>query len=249
MRVAAKAAVPPQDHLDATCLDRGPAGGIPSRNPFLARRVRAFDVDDIGGLWGDNGSLLLYRHEQTLFRHDGYVAQHEDLVIVTVDGDVAVNGDGEGNLGDDYTFHADTRAPRALNAEVDGRELAVTFHEDLDESTIPPAGNFDVYVTRDGDRDDERVSRVEVEATEVILTLASAVRFDDDVEVFYDDAGTRALRDEAGNLAAPFDLAVANETAAGEAPGPPRGLTADADGASVIELNWRPPLDAAAVRS
>ena len=68
------------------------------------------------------------------------------------------------------------------------RELIVTFSESeaLDESTIPPVGNFDVYVTRDGDRDDERVSRVEVDATEVILTLARAVRFDDAVELVYD---------------------------------------------------------------
>ena len=38
-------------------------------------------------------------------------------------------------------------------------------------------------------------------------------------------------------------MPVENDTPAGEAPGPPRSLTAEADGASVIELNWRSPLD------
>ena len=64
-----------------------------------------------------------------------------------------------------------------------------------------------MYVTRDDDRDDERVSRVEVDASEVILTLARAVRSGDVVELSYDDAGTRALRDEAGNLASQLRLA------------------------------------------
>ena len=171
---------------------------------------------------------------------------YEGPVIVEIEGNAVENDAGEGNIAESYFFPADTRAPVAIDAEVDGRELVVTFSEALDDGTIPPVGNFDVYVTRDGDRDDERVSRVEVDATdaaEVILTLARAVRFDDDVELFYDDAGTRALRDVAGNLVPRFDLTVDNNTAEGEAPGPPRGLTADADGASVIELNWGAPLD------
>ena len=176
----------------------------------------------------------------TMITRDDY----QGPVIIEIPADAAENDAGEGNIAaTPYIFDADTRAPVADDAEVDGRELVVTFSEGLDESTIPSVGNFDVYVTRDGDRDDERVSRVEVDATEVILTLVRAVRFGDVVELFYDDAGTRALRDEAGNLARPFDLRVENDTDEGEAPGPPRGLTADADGASVIELNWRAPLD------
>ncbi len=170
-------------------------------------------------------------------------ANYEGPVILEIPANAAENDDGEGNLAETYSFNADTRAPAADDAEVDGGELVVTFDEDLDESTVPSGSNFDVYVTRDGDRDDERVSRVEVDGSEVILTLARAVRFGDDVELFYDYAGTRALRDEAGNLAPPFDLPVENETAEGEAPDPPRGLTATADGASVIELNWSAPLD------
>ena len=171
---------------------------------------------------------------------------HEDQVIVTINGNVAHNDDDEGNNGDVYIFHADTRAPRPRNADVDGRRLTVTFNEDLDESAVPPAGSFDVFVTRDGDVDDERVSRVAVDGSAVILTLARAVRAGDDVELYYDDdAGTRALRDEAGNLAADINaLSVVNETAEGEAPDRPRNLTATASGATAIDLDWQEPLDA-----
>ncbi len=168
---------------------------------------------------------------------------HEDQVIVTINGNVAHNDDDEGNNGDVYRFHADTRAPSALNADVNGGQLTVTFREDLDESAVPPAGNFDVFVTRDGDRNAERVSRVEVDASAVILTLARAVRAGDDVELYYDDdAGTRALRDEAGNLAPDIDaLSVVNETAEGEAPGRPRNLRAAASSATTIDLDWQEP--------
>jgi len=171
---------------------------------------------------------------------------HEDQVIVTINGNVAHNADDEGNNGDVYIFHADTRAPEPRNADVDGRRLTVTFNEDLDESAVPPAGNFDVFVTRDGDVDDERVSRVAVDGSAVILTLARAVQAGNDVELYYDDdAGTRALRDEAGNLAADINaLSVVNETAAGEAPDRPRNLTATASGATAIDLDWQEPLDA-----
>ena len=176
---------------------------------------------------------------------------HDDTVIITIDGNVAENDAGDPNIAPPtYTFQADNRAPRVLDAEVDGRELTVTFDEALDEGAIPLIGDFLVSVTRDGVFGTERVSRVAVDATEVILTLARAVRFGDAVDLSYDYAvdlsydyaGARSLRDRVGNRASRFDLRVRNNTDEGEAPGPPRSLTAVADGASVIELNWRSPL-------
>ena len=205
---------------------------------FTTRDLEVFGADpDSDGVEAVGSSKRSYR--VTMDTREDY----EGPIIITIAADVAENDDGEGNVAASYDFRADTRAPVAVDAEVDGTELTITFSEDLDDGTTPPAGNFDVYVTRDGDRDDERVSRVEVDLAEVILTLARAVRFGDAVELFYDDAGTRALRDEAGNLAPGFDLPVENSTDEGEAPDPPRGLTAEAGGATVIELDWRAPLD------
>ncbi len=173
------------------------------------------------------------------------LASYEGPVIITIDANVAHNSTGVGNLAKTFRFDVDNKAPEESHAEVDGGELTIIFNEDLDEDIIPPAANFEVDVTRDGVRhSDERVSRIEIDATEVILTLARAVRFGDIVELSYDDIGTRALRDEAGNLAPGFPyLRVRNVTSAGEAPGRPRNLTATARGSSEIELSWRAPLD------
>ncbi|MYC92444.1 MAG: fibronectin type III domain-containing protein, partial [Gemmatimonadetes bacterium] len=79
---------------------------------------------------------------------------------------------------------------------------------------------------------------------EVILTLESPVRPDDDVRVSYEH-GAEPLQDEAGNRAEELNRErVDNITELNVgAPGPPRSLTARADGASVIELDWREPTD------
>ena len=209
----------------------------------FSQDVTGFTFDDIGvfGATPDRSSFI--GTGKRYFVTMETLANYEGTVIITIDGNAAHNAADEGNRAGLFTFEVDNLAPTVEQAEVDGDELIVTFSEDLDESTIPSVSNFDVHVTRDGVFHTERVSRVEVDATEVILTLVRAVRFDDAVELAYDDVGARALRDEAGNIASGFDLSVRNDTDEGEAPGPPRSLTAVAVGASVIELNWRAPLD------
>ncbi len=80
----------------------------------------------------------------------------------------------------------------------------------------------------------------------MFLILEEAIRFGDRVELFYDDRGTTALRDLAGNLAPGLlQQVVANRTIelVGDAPGPPLNLTADEDGTSVIVLEWDAPAD------
>ena len=170
-------------------------------------------------------------------------ADYEGPVIIEIPANAAQNAGGEGNIAASRSFDADNRAPAAIDAEVDGAELTVTFSEALDERFVPPAGNFDVDVTRGGASHAERVSRVEVRAAEVILTLARAVRFGDVVELSYDDLGARALRDRVGNPVPLFVLPVANDTRRGEAPGPPRNLAAVASSSTAIQLSWRAPLN------
>ena len=243
---AAAAAVRPRiTRMSHSWTDR------PRQREFLleirfSQDVTGFEVDEIQ-VFGAAARRSSFQPTSGFARHYFVTMDtwdnHDGYIIVTINGDVAHNDDDEGNNGDVYRFHADTRAPTPRNAEVDGRRLTVTFNEDLDERTVPPVGNFDVFVTRDGDSHDERVSRVAVDGPEVILTLARAVRAGDDVELYYDDdAGTRALRDEAGNLAADIDaLSVVNETAEGEAPGRPQNLTAEASSATTIDLDWQEP--------
>ena len=211
---------------------------------FTAQDLDVFGADPVSPVSHLDGSDRNYFIYMTT--RDDY----QGTVIVTIPSNaVTARRDKatdpvEGNIAETYHFQADTRIPEALRAEVVGDELVVTFDEDLDEGSVPPPANFDVFVTRDGDLDTERVSRVDVDATEVILTLARAVRSGDEVEVLYDDVGARALRDRAGNLAEEFEFAsVRNNTGEGEAPGAPRSLTAVADGVSAIELDWRAPAD------
>ena len=213
----------------------------------FSRDVTGFtlsDIDVFGAEPDDDGLRPVGSSERNYYVTMITREDYEGPVIIEIPANAARNSTtNEGSVAALYEFRADTQRPEPVGADVDGSELTITLDEDLDESAVPPTGNFDVFVTRDGDRDDERVSRVDVDESEVILTLARAVRHDDDVELFYDDAGTKALRDEAGNLALPFDLRVANETDEGEAPGRPRNLTAEASSATAIDLDWQEPLD------
>ena len=214
----------------------------------FSRDVEGFEFDDINVEFGADPVRPLSPvggSERNYFITMNTWPDYEGRVIITIPSDAARDkATGDRSIAETYHFQADTRIPEALRAEVVGDELVVTFDEDLDEGTVPPPANFDVFVTRDGDPDTERVSRVDVDATEVILTLARAVRSGDEVEVLYDDVGARALRDRAGNLAEEFEFtSVRNNTGEGEAPGAPRSLTATADGVSAIELDWRAPAD------
>ena len=81
-------------------------------------------------------------------------------------------------------------------------------------------------------------------AREVVLHLDSPVEAGDVVEVIYFDTGPNAIRDLVGNRAAGFtDPRVANFTGTAPTglPDAPRNLTAVADGANAIDLEWDPP--------
>ena len=174
-------------------------------------------------------------------------ANYEGPVVISIPSNAAHNSANEGNIGRAYTFTVDTRAPVIERAVVDRDELIITVNEDLDENVIPSGDDFSVSYIRDGSYYTEDVVLVEVLARDIFLTLDQPVRFGDQVSLFYDDRGTRAVRDTTGNLlAGVIDLSVGNRTKEvdeGVAPGPPQNLTADADGSSVIELNWDAPAD------
>ena len=184
---------------------------------------------------GSSYSLTLNVHQD----YDGRVE-------VDILSDAAQNTGGEGNIGRQYEFEADNRAPVARNARVDGNELIVAFSEDLNESFVPAADRFQVSFRRDGVPGEKDISDVEVVANEVFLILTRPVDPGDVVLLFYDDRGANAIRDLVGNRAFRLDdLAVRNVTRAGnqQVPGAPRNLTAAADGATAIVLDWDAPSD------
>ncbi|MDE2781691.1 MAG: fibronectin type III domain-containing protein [Gemmatimonadota bacterium] len=166
----------------------------------------------------------------------------EGYVTITIRAGGVEDEDGEENAEEEERFEIDNRRPEFEDATVDGDELVMVYHEDLDEgsASTPSPGDFTVEV----EGDDVDVDDVEVDRDEVILTLESPVEPDDDVRVSYDH-GIGLLQDEAGNLAEELRRErVDNITKqATGTPGPPRSLTASADGASVIELDWREPSD------
>ena len=172
----------------------------------------------------------------------------EGTVQIRIAENVARNSDLEGNLGTGwYRFHADNRAPEAISAEVEGDRLTVDFDEALNASFVPATIDFTVRVTGpNAARSIEPVSRVLVAGDRLILTLADSVEADDEVEVSFRNVGIERLQDAFGNYAESFGYAleVTNLTEGGtETPGPPRMLTADANGFTEIELDWRAPLD------
>ena len=94
----------------------------------------------------------------------------------------------------------DTAAPVLGDVFVNGPELTIRYSEALDESSVPAANRFEVYV-----EDDLRtVSAVAVNDDLVTLTLASAVIPGEGVRATYIVPATNPVRDRAGSAAAAF---------------------------------------------
>ena len=199
--------------------------------------VEDFELNDIrvaeGGATDLTGSGDSYRLTIEPDEVEGYVT-------VTIRAGRVVDLDGEENAEEEERFEIDNLRPQFEDATVDGDELVIVYHEDLDEgsASVPSPADFDV----EADGDDVEVEDVEVDRDEVILTLASSVRPDDVVRVTYEHGGG-PLQDEAGNLAEELRRERVDNITEQAAPGPPRSLAASADGASVIELDWREPTD------
>ncbi|MDT3701228.1 MAG: S-layer homology domain-containing protein [Thermincola sp.] len=105
--------------------------------------------------------------------------------------------------------------PLFQSAAINGSQLTLTFNEALDENSIPAADDFGVWVNSDRQ---VMVNGVEVEGTNVLLTLAEAVTSDDTVDLSY-IVGDTALQDLTGNTANTlWGKEVENNTAVDPAP-------------------------------
>ena len=108
----------------------------------------------------------------------------------------------------------ETTPPQIVMLRVDGATLRMSYDEDLDEESTPPADAFVVKVVpRHGDKhwqdEDARrmVESVQVTGDTVVLTLASAVTSEDYVVIRYNppsDEASPRIRDAVGNAAAGF---------------------------------------------
>ena len=92
----------------------------------------------------------------------------------------------------------DTTAPALRSATITDATLVLRYDEALDESSVPAASAFEVWVAG------ARVSAgdVTVEGRAVRLTLASAAAHGDTVSVYYAPPSANPIRDPAGNAAA-----------------------------------------------
>ncbi|MCY3705762.1 MAG: fibronectin type III domain-containing protein [Gammaproteobacteria bacterium] len=183
---------------------------------------------------------------------------YDGLVTVHIPADKVYNNSNPPEWNLPSTTHieeVDTKAPGRVptGTRISGDRVFVVFDEDLDRRFVPAVKDFAVGFTRRGAFDRKTVTQVEMFAREVFLDLDSPVEAGDMVEVIYFDTGPNALRDLVGNRASGFQLpgcrlsefveCVRNVTGSTPTglPGAPRNLTAVADGADAIDLEWDPP--------
>jgi uncharacterized repeat protein (TIGR02059 family) len=110
--------------------------------------------------------------------------------------------------------------PALESAVIKDDELVLTFDRELDDGSEPVPGDF---VVKYGD-DEIAVTYVNIEDDEVILTMASAAKFEQEVTISY-TAGTDPIQDEDGRPAANFeDEEVDNITEQEQSPVPSTAL-------------------------
>ncbi|MYI06342.1 MAG: hypothetical protein F4059_03190, partial [Gemmatimonadetes bacterium] len=169
----------------------------------------------------------------------------DGAIRISIPANVAENNANEGNRSQAIAFLADTRGPALEAAYVVRDEITLTFDEDFGTSSIPDAGDFDVYVAGVA-RD---VTRLLLGRDRITLILATPVRGGEAVELDY-FPGLNPLGDHLGNgVKALSRQPVENRTVGNTgAPSPPRSLYADAAGPSAIDLAWSAPADSGSAR-
>ena len=177
--------------------------------------------------------------------------------VETVSVKVTANDSNGGLVSDvfDIVVAADTTPPTLTDAGVypAGEDMTLTFSENLQEFTLPPASAF--TVTADGSAVTVSIGTHHSTLLDTFSILVSPlIRQGQTVVVTYTDPSTgddtNAIQDTSGNDAATFTTGMSgvaavtnNSDIAAVAPNAPTGLSAIASGTSTINLSWTAPVD------
>ena len=138
----------------------------------------------------------------------------------------------------DHTFELDNAVPTFVSGTANGTLIVLTFSEELDPNSLPPASAFNISTDSN-----VMVNSVSIEGTMVTLTVTPAIIVDQTVDVnnnAYAGTGTVPLKNFAGNEVQPAAIVgsyrVTNETPIG----PPASLRAEA-GDGRVRLVWTAP--------
>ena len=138
----------------------------------------------------------------------------------------------------DPTFELDNTVPTFVSGTANGTLIVMTFSEELDPNSLPPASAFNISTDSN-----VMANSVSIEGAMVTLTVTPAIIVNQTVDVnnnAYAGTGTVPLKDFAGNEVQPAAIVgsyrVTNETPIG----PPASLTAQA-GDGRVRLVWTRP--------
>ena len=138
----------------------------------------------------------------------------------------------------DPTFKLDNTVPTFVSGTANGTLIVMTFSEELDPNSLPPASAFNISTDSN-----VMANSVSIEGAMVTLTVTPAIVVDQTVDVnnnAYAGTGTVPLKDFAGNEVQPAVIVgsyrVTNETPIG----PPASLRAEA-GDGRVRLVWTRP--------
>ena len=138
----------------------------------------------------------------------------------------------------DPTFELDNTVPTFVSGTANGTLIVMTFSEELDPNSLPPASAFNISTDSN-----VMANSVSIEGAMVTLTVTPAIIVNQTVDVnnnAYAGTGTVPLKDTAGNEVQPAAIVgsyrVTNETPIG----PPASLRAEA-GDGRVRLVWSRP--------
>ena len=136
------------------------------------------------------------------------------------------------------TFEMDNTVPTFVSGTANGTLIVMTFSEELDPNSLPPASAFNISTDSN-----VMANSVSIEGAMVTLTVTPAIIVNQTVDVnnnAYAGTGTVPLKDTAGNEVQPAAIVgsyrVTNETPIG----PPASLRAEA-GDGRVRLVWTRP--------